>query len=253
MKFIFVLILICLFGCEEKKEIADFSLKNDLEFELLNDEINFIQVNPEQLKSEIVVYSDEQREKALNRIDFKITNVSDKKYVIFLDYKKIESFAGIYKNEFENKLDLNLGDLNVLLNIDYDMTQNKIGTSNFKDDCNEKNLKILSNEFSDKYINYGESLFNENLITLQPNESRIFRSVVYLPILNDSNNSLIGDYSFIFLDSKKEYDFRLGFKQDKKMILDFLNKDQLKELNKNGYEVFHGILISNSVKLKCKN
>ena len=117
MKFIFVLILICLFGCEEKKEIADFSLKNDLEFELLNDEINFIQVNPEQLKSEIVVYSDEQREKALNRIDFKITNVSDKKYVIFLDYKKIESFAGIYKNEFENKLDLNLGGLNFLLNI----------------------------------------------------------------------------------------------------------------------------------------
>ena len=78
MKFIFVLILICLFGCEEKKEIADFSLKNDLEFELLNDEINFIQVNPEQLKSEIVVYSDEQREKALNRIDFKITNVTYK-------------------------------------------------------------------------------------------------------------------------------------------------------------------------------
>ena len=96
-------------------------------------------------------------------------------------------------------------------------------------------------------------MFNENLITLQPNESRIFRSVVYLPILNDRNNSLIGDYSFIFLDSKKEYDFRLGFKQDKKMIFDFLNKDQLNELNKNGYEIFDGILISNSVKLKCKN
>ena len=86
--FIFVLILICLFGCEEKKEIADFSLKNDLEFELLNDEINFIQVNPEQLKSEIVVYSDEQREKALNRIDFKITMLrnyhffSSKRFVI---------------------------------------------------------------------------------------------------------------------------------------------------------------------------
>ena len=253
MKFIFVIILICLFGCKEKAESTESSIKEDLEFELLNNEINFIQVNPEQLKSEIVVYSDEQREKALNRIDFKITNVSDKKYVIFLDYKKIESFAGIYKNEFENKLDLNLGGLNFLLNIDYDMSKNKIGTSNFKDDCNEKNLKILSNEFSDKYINYGESLFNENLITLQPNESRIFRSVVYLPILNDRNNSLIGDYSFIFLDSKKEYDFRLGFKQDKKMIFDFLNKDQLNELNKNGYEIFDGILISNSVKLKCKN
>lgn len=253
MKFIFVIILICLFGCKEKAEPTESSVKEDLEFELLNNEINFIQVNPEQLKSEIVVYSDEQREKALNRIDFKITNVSDKKYVIFLDYKKIESFAGIYKNEFENKLDLNLGGLNFLLNIDYDMSQNKLGTSNFKDDCNEKNLKILSNEFSDKYINYGESLFNENLITLQPNESRIFRSVVYLPILNDRNNSLIGDYSFIFLDSKKEYDFRLGFKQDKKMIFDFLNKDQLNELNKNGYEIFDGILISNSVKLKCKN
>lgn len=253
MKLIFSILLISLLGCNSKIEPVKLSAKNDLEFELLNKEINFIQINDVQLKSELVSYSNIEREKALNRIDFKITNVSDKKYVIFLDYKKIESFAGIYKNEFENKLDLNLGGLNFLLNFDYDMSQNKIGTSNFKDDCNEKNLRILSNEFSDKYIDYGESLFYENLITLQPNESRIFRSVVYLPILNDRNNSLIGDYSFIFLDSKKEYDFRLGFKQDKKMILDFLNENQLSELAKNGYEVFDGILVSNSVKLKCKN
>jgi hypothetical protein len=248
----FLFFILC--GCENfnKNKIAvDFA--DDLKLELLNEEVyylNFDSIYNNELKA---TYNDGQREKSINRIDFRITNLSKKNYVLFLDYNSIQEFGGYYKPDSKSDLNLVYSKLNFLIESESDNFVNKDSNGFNYNDCQIKNIEQKSKCLFEKYGQSKFQLYNENLIVLHPNETRTFRSVISLPILVDDENSLLGEYKTFFLNSKLGYKFRLAISQDKNVLLNqLLEKSQIQEIATNNQEVFDGILISNAVSLKCK-
>ncbi len=233
------------------------SKNQDLEFRILNNEIICLNnINIDSIKGNLD-YSNKIYSQSRNIISYTIKNNSDKKYLLFFDDECME-FESYNKDEYsfwgsENaRICLNLYSENTPL---IKSSVRLFDRLSYED--NEREYDIYTSAYiSDTLRQYrnrilGKSIvknYNSNII-LYPNETKRFKTVIYLP-LNHSNyiGSLVN--YFIIDDSIQSYKASIAIFNNLRETQKYLTEDLKKEIEENGYIIFDGILESNKVPVK---
>lgn len=182
-------------------------------------------------------FSEEYQKKYLTIYRYKIKNNSKKKYIFNLDvtskflYKEKEYFNGkdiLFFNSDSDSLDV-YGRIN-----------------NSSNNCKENYFKYIESNLGNRFLNIEKNkLFKVNNFTLNPGEIKYIENYVILPYGDDYNNNSIK------LKKGKNYFVNLKIWSDSTDTKNFFNDSELKTFKENGYEFFHGTVISkNKVPLK---
>lgn len=198
-----------------------------------------------------------------NCITFKLTNNSSKNYFFVLNENNLEFLSEKTKNlssfqkkaricfeiDTSNELVLEdfttIGHNNILINKEcikfipeiYEMTKIK---SELKD---LEYPDIIDYKFSNS--------IRLNSFVLHTNETKYFRAILYLPTYKN-NLEYDGFLSYFKFDNNKNYNFKLKYLMDSKIITSKLPKYKIDEIEENKTEIFNGILVSNSIPIVFK-
>lgn len=221
--------------------------------ELLNEEVFYYEVKEDQLYYE----DDDQRAKSLNLITFKLSNPTDRKILFCIDRDrfwypilgKIEkskepdmffsiqdsvSIAGI------SRPFINYPDSEEMNTVAFDIQD--YNDRNVEKKYDIKGVSAIQLRIVDHYV--------RNSIVLHPNETKTFKVLLHLPIVQEINPK-IGQYDLLLLhDLHKFNKFQLYYSADAEYLKSVLPEFLLKELEENNIEIFDGILYSNEVPLK---
>jgi hypothetical protein len=198
-----------------------------------------------------------------NFITFKLTNNSSKNYFLVLNENDIEfiSNKNINSPSFQKKA-------RICFEIDSSNNSNiesytVIGHNNnqINKDCIQFIPEIyemtkIKSELKDlEYPDIQDYEFSNtirlNSFVLHAKETKYFRTILYLPTYKN-NLKYDGFLSYFKFDNKENYNLKLKYLTDSKIITSKLPKYKMDEIEENKTEIFNGILVSNSIPIVFK-
>jgi hypothetical protein len=261
--------LIC---CSKKQKIVE----SKLTLELVNKEINYVEIDSNLLLRsenktfvELKSYTIDERKKAYNELTFRIKNSTNKKYLFALQTDNFE-FTGNLNDFKKYAIGKGYNLSNIFFNIESvrNKKSNILKTSFFKDLGKNDSLTIYLKKYQDiqksifkdltipinivNYEDYGNEPSPERLFVIYPGEYKTFKKRFYLPILLEKDHNEKLEFEALIIPPNESYNFSLALFSEKQFILRTLHDYQKKEIKDNGYEIFDGILVSNSVPLKLR-
>lgn len=259
MKNLFFAILIIFFSCKNDKSSSS-QKKEGLELTILNNSINVPKINFEDLPAKRdYIYSTEEKNFGRNVIEFYIKNNSKKKYALALNQNLLEyndyDSGGKYDScyyckrnkifyEFDNKQHFTYYSShfqNLELEKKHIIYNKKIS----------EELKDLKIPVIDEDIEFSKTV-KDDLIVLQPGETKYFKKIIYLPFINGVNKYST-QLSCIKFNPNKQYKFNLRFFADSSLMKKVMKKSIANKLMKNNVSIFDGTLVSNKVIVKFIN
>jgi hypothetical protein len=236
------------------------SNKKDLKIELLTNEIVcVVDINKNDFQEVFYKPNIEYDSLSKNILNYKITNISDKKYFIMLN----ENNAGTLEKDFYNEA---LGRKKSNLNsIDFSMYKN----DSVLDGNSTKLESMCGNGFELMKVKELDSIINDFLITnrinkryeikylndvdnslqgyfLHPGETKYFTSIINLPYRN--NQKWVSN-----IDNLKPNQGSISLKNDSVFTKSIIDQNLKREIKENGYVLFDGIIYSNRVPVKLTN
>lgn len=221
--------------------------------ELLNKEVFYY----ETLEGQLYYENDDQSAKSLNLITFKISNPTDRKILFCIDRDRfLYPITKQIKNEkffdmfFVIRNSASIAGMSIPL-INYPDSE-EINTVAFDIQDYEDSIRNKKYEMMDVLSLNAKDVddYVRNSIVLHPNETKTFKVLLHLPIVQEINPK-IGQYDLLLLhDLHKFNKFQLYYSGDAEYLKSVLPEFLLKELEENNIEIFDGILYSNEVPLK---
>lgn len=245
MKLIYLSILcISLFSCKNEN--------NEVKLEILNKELYFNNKYVNNHSSNQLYKNNDDKEKATNILTWKLTNSSSEIYLFIINEDDFfeDPFFGYDYNHIEitdkNNKKRNGGGSNILWSDDNSNVGSMFDCLSYNDSIRKLNYKLKGGELKNYHI---QSDYTKNSFVLHPNESKIFRSIISLPILKEVTPKTYS--SQIIVSSISEGDkFNIVYEWDSIKIKKALQDYQIQELKDNKVKIYNGILRSNKVILK---
>lgn len=244
MKYILLVITIIIFtSCENK---------NHLELKLLNEEVICLsKVNLDSVDDDLnyrkSVYAQSQ-----NLIRFSIENNSDEKYLLMFNSSEIEPDNNDEKFLFSNSKN---GRINFSLYHKDSLAKNRIITlfnhfnSKGPESIYYNSVRIADSlDFSKKKDLGYKNNRDYNFFIVYPKEVKYFITLINLPIRDYNYNSSLTSATII--DESKEYQAGMVLINNIQHTKKNLTEEQRREIDKNGYTIFDGKLISNKIPVK---
>lgn len=242
-------LLLILISCSKKEK--------DLKLELLTNQIFCVEnIGRNQFLENFYIPNKEYDRLSKNILNYRITNVSDKKYYIMLnentigtlerdDYKEAK---GMKKSEVANSVSFSLYKNDLLLNGGSTIAEMGCGTLYLIKAHHDETFitNFLMKNKLDK--TYGIKLIDSTDYSLQgyflqPGETKYFTSIVNLPY-RDNQKWLTN------IDSLKPNLGSISLRNDSIYTRSIISKNRKKEIKENGYVLFDGIIYSNKVPVK---
>ncbi len=236
-----------LLGCSKKEEVK---------LEILNTQVTAIERNEPFSISSNLTYSNAELGYAKNIIQYQLTNNTKNKYVFFADEDGL-----IYDEHLNTKgmfdfplacFSFGLEDSNKnkpkyisFYSENINLLQKAMHTEEVEKVKLLKNAKNLDLHVPFESLN-NINLIRKNYIVLHPGESRIFKTILYLPIENEINelNTRLSFFQFL---KDKSYKFKITYSSGAKSILKLLPKYKRDEFVQNDLKIFNGSVVSNKV------
>lgn len=245
---ILIFVLFILISCNNQKQTAE-----NIKLELLNQKV-FCSLDDLNKNEK----SFANNEKGKNIILFKMTNNSQKDYLLVVNEDQLETFsietlnstsflkkarmAFVIESSDNSKIE------NYTINGDSFKRVNKDCIS-FDPEINRMidiKSKLKELDFPDIVdFEFSNSIRNNSFV-LHPNETKYFKVILNLPIYDDELQSY-GFLSYYKFDSKKNYSFKLEYISDSKTVNNKLPKYKKNEFEENQTEIFDGIIVSNKI------
>jgi hypothetical protein len=278
MKNLFIFLSIIIYSCNDAKKTVSSIKKPELKLEILNNEMYYADIDSTLLlgsenksTSDIKSYSIQERKKAYNELTFKITNTTNKNYLFalktndFLYVNDLESFEKSFSNQdmgfsctffsITKPNSKKSGITTVYTNFNPNANKNDSLSIYFR-----KHIEIQENISNDvnthinipNYQDFNDEPSADHLFVIHSGEYKTFKRKFYLPIFleKDRNSNFL--FNALVIPPNEDYSFNLAIILKKQFILRTLHDYQKKEIKDNGYEIFDGILVSNSVPLKLR-
>jgi hypothetical protein len=247
MKFIYLSVLfILLFSCKNENE--------DVKLKILNNELYFNNKYVNNHSSNQSYKNNYDKEKATNILTWKLTNLSDENYLFIINEDDFfeDPFLGYDYNHIEitdknNKKRIG-GGSDILWSEDNSNIGSMFDCLSYNDSIRKLNYKMKGGKLKDYKM---QSDYIKSSFVLHPNESKIFKSIISLPILKEITPKTYA--SQIIVNSLSEGDkFNIVYEWDSIKIKKALQDYQIQELKDNKVKIFSGILRSNKVILKSR-
>ena len=250
MKLIYLFILsVSLFSCKNEN-----GKNNAVKLEILNKELYFNNKYVKNHSSNQSYKNNEDRQKATNILTWKLTNSSSQNYLFIINEDDFfeDPFFGYDYNHIEitnkDNKKRNGGTSNILWSEDNSNVGSMFNCLPYNDSIRKLNYELKGGKLKDYKI---QSDYVKNSFVLHPNESKIFKSIISLPILKEVTPKTYS--SQIIVSSILEGDkFNIIYEWDSIKINKSLQKYQIQELKDNNINIFNGILRSNKVLLKSR-
>jgi hypothetical protein len=230
--------------------------KKDLKLELLTSKIVCVEdIEKKDFLETFYIPNKKYDSLSKNILNYKITNISDKKYYIMLNENSVGTLErDLYKEAIGRK------NSTILNNIAFSMYKSDSvldgNSTQVEDMCgfNSNFLKrkleavdsfLVKNEINEKYkLKYIDEI-DESLqgFFLQPGETKYFTSIINLPYRNKQK-------WFSNIDDKKPNLGSLSFQNDSIFTKKIISQNRKKEIKENGYVLFDGIIYSNKIPVK---
>lgn len=183
-------------------------------------------------------FSEEYQKKHLTKYKYKVTNNSNKKYILNLD----ASSNFLYKKrEYFNYKDV------LIFTSENDSLKVYSRIRNFIDkDCRKDYYDYIERNLGNRFLNIEmEKPYKVNSFTLNPGETKFIENFVILPFGDEFNHNSIK------LKSKSNYFVTVKIWSDSTDVKNVFDDSELKTFKENGYEFYHGVVSSkNKVPLK---
>lgn len=185
----------------------------------------------------------------VNKINVKITNTGNKKYVLFIK-KEIDDV----ENFRDENMQLTIFDEDKIIQpVNFGGAINSNGKSfesrKFKNEIESDSLKKELNEiYLKEKINKNKIRFQREMsyVVIHPGETKFFSYYKTLPIFIEHVES----YYIYKFDVIKKYFCQLSFKNEAAKLKKNLTTNQLKEIEENEYTIFDGLIKSNKVPIR---
>ena len=241
---IFLFLASTLFFCKSPNK------EEDLKMEIINSEIySRADINQNNISNMLDFDNFIYDSIPVNKINFKITNIGTKKYVIFIkkELDNVENFG-------QENIRLDVFKDNELLEPNYLQYAIQLTTKGFeyRKDKNEIVNDALKQELNEKYLKEKISVDNVkfqremNYMVVHPGETKYLSCYRTLPFFLEQLTS----YYMYKFNPQDKYFFKLSLKNDAKSLKKYITINQLKEIEDNGYTLFNGELKSNKVPIK---
>ncbi len=245
MKSIYISILCCiLFSCNKES--------NEVKLEVLNKELYFNNKYINNHSSNQSYKNKEDREKATNILTWKLTNSSTENYLFIIDEDDFfeDPFFGYDYNHIEitdkNNKKRNGGGSDILWSEDNINVGSMFNCLSYNDSIRKLNYKLKGGKLKDYKV---QSDYIKNSFVLHPNESKVFKSIIRLPILKEVTPKTYASQITVSSISKGDK-FNIIYEWDSTKINKSLQEYQIQELRDNNIKIFNGVLRSNKVLLK---
>lgn len=187
----------------------------------------------------------------INKIDLKITNSGNKTYVLCLN----KNFDNVeLPTTRENIKTIIYQNDKVLEPIYFGSAVSwTMDAYIMRKWMNEVYADSLRSELNEKYlhtkIEFDQIEFERefNYVVIHPKESKFFTFYKTLPYFLEDNFETRYKYSF---KENEKYYFQVSLKNDAQRLTKYLNENQKKEIEQNGYSIFDGIIKSNKIPIK---
>jgi hypothetical protein len=248
-----ILALLCI-SCNAKSE------KKDLKLELLTNELFCVEnFKTYQFMGPNYFPNKEYDSLSRNILNYRITNVSDKKYYIMLNENSIGTQEPDYYNEAIGRTKTNVLNL-----ISFSLYKNNTildgrstraeGSCVPRYETNPSYVEslfanfIIKNRIDPSYEIKSTDVRDDSLqdFFLQPGETKYFTSSINLPYRN--NTKWVTN-----IDSIKPDQGSFSLRNDSIYTKSIISKNRKKEIKENGYVLFDGIIYSNRVPVKLIN
>lgn len=243
------IVFIALYSCNSTAQ-----RKNALELEIISKSVYYVPIDTINLMHNKVAYTNEERSKACNELIYIVRNNTDKKYFFALKTNELGYYGSTLDFNSRSNKDMFLESVTCLID-------NKTTGKNIRfvqhDNLNslDDSLRIYSSKKAShslklrnyRYKDYYEEFFANNTFVLHPGEYKIIKTTICLPLITDKDSDPDFFSTALLLSPSLSYKFSLAISIDKESIRKELPDYLIKEINDNGYEIFGGKLISNSI------
>jgi hypothetical protein len=215
-----------LIACNDRKA------EKGLELEILSEE--FICYSGD----EYHFFSDEYQKKYLTKYKYKVTNNSNKKYILNLDASSNYLYK---KREYFNYKDV------LVFTSENDSLEVYSRIRNFIDkDCRKDYYDYIERNLGNRFLNIEmEKPYKINSFLLNHGETKYIENYVILPFGDEFNHNSIK------LKSKSNYFVTVKIWSDSTRLKEVFDDSELRTFKENGYEFYHGVVSSkNKVPLK---
>lgn len=247
MKLVYMSVLcILIFSCKNEN--------NEVKLEILNRKLYFNDKYVNNHSSNQSYKNNDDKEKATNILNWKLTNLSDENYLFIIDEDDFfeDPFLGYDYYHIEitdkNNKKRNGGGSDILWSEDNSDNGSMFNCLSYNDSIRKLNYKLKGGKLKDYEM---QSDYIKNSFILHPNESKTFKSIISLPILKEVSSKTFA--SQIVVNSISEGDrFNIVYEWDSIKIKESLQGYQIQELKVNNVKIYNGILRSNKVILKSR-
>lgn len=240
MSKMYIFLLIAIIGCQKPKENVSIFIENS--------HINFID------KSGTSIYNyknDDERKNSSNILSVKITNESNKKYLLIIDENVIFPELSLYQDTRNLNFLISNKD-NSYITFYHPITDfNKALSGIYEiERYNDSLAKKKYEKLGVSRKNFRQVLnYENNSIIIYPGETRTLKYIINLPIIREM--SWKRDYSVIAYESLQEgQKFKVAYSCNATNLKKVLPEYILNELKENNIEIFDGIIQSNEIPLK---
>jgi len=254
--FTLMLIVVFLLSCSSNQ-----LNNNDISLELITKEVHFVDIDSRMSELVRYDYTNEEKILAKNIISYRLTNNSKKKLLFAFNPENVIRFhpidnqdtissystgSIIYSITDENNQQVFSGGgvnhrISEYLNEFFDCRTSLDSLNKLK--FNQLHPKVDFQEYQ---------TFLAKSFVLNPNESKTFKFLIYLPIIEELHNPYDNAYEYKILRPEKQYEFKLLYFQDSLKVKRLLEDYEKIDLKNNNNEIFHGSLTSNAVQLILK-
>lgn len=232
--------------------------KKDLKLELLTSKIVCVEdIEKKDFLETFYIPNKKYDSLSKNILNYKITNISDKKYYIMLNENSIGTLERDFYNEALGKKKstiLNTIAFSMYKNdsiLDGNSTKVENMCGNDYEFIKTRELDtivdrfLVKNRINKKYKLKDIDQIDESLqgFFLQPGETKYFTSIINLPYRNKQK-------WFSNIDNKKPNLGSLSLQNDSIFTEKIISQNRKKEIKENGYVLFDGIIYSNKIPVK---
>lgn len=242
------LLFLTILSCSENKK--------DLKLELLNNQIFCVgNIKKNQYMEVNYIPNKSYDSLSKNILNYRITNLSNKKYYLMFNENSIGTLEHDYYNESIGRKKTNLNQLSFsLYKTDSLLDGNSTDIEAFCGNFNNLKVKeesyiiekfLVKNKLDKTYIVKPLKITEKSLqgFALHPGETKYFTSTINLPY-RDSQKWVTN------IDVLKPNQGSISLRNDSIFTKSILSKNQKNEIKENGYILFNGIIYSNKVPVK---
>lgn len=229
-----------------KKEIG-----NDVRIEILNKELYFNGKYINNHSSNQSYKNDIDRKNARNILTWKLTNNSDSNYLFVISEDDFYENPNFYYDSKHIEITNDKNDKRLIGGSDIMWSGINPGEGELYG-CFAYNDSLSKSYYKLKGINKSDyalqSNYVKNSFVLHPDETKTFRTILFLPILKEINPITLESQIIVNTIQKRDL-FNLVYELDSIKTKKGLQKYQIDELKANKVKIFNGKLVSNKVPL----